>query len=99
MSKALNLIGKALGVATAKLWINTIPTREGEIRDKTMMTGTLFGPRGTVTEEYCRRLTNKLRKLSTAFKEIQVAGDRRRRSLPKMDREEFEKKFRQPVLD
>ena len=99
MSKALNLIGKALGVATAKLWINTIPTREGEIRDKTMMTGTLFGPRGTVTEEYCRRLTYKLRKLSTAFKEIQVAGDRRRRSLPKMDREEFEKKFRQPVLD
>ena len=52
-----------------------------------------------MTEEYCRRLTNKLRKLSTAFKEIQVAGDRRRRSLPKMDREEFEKKFRQPVLD
>ena len=59
------------------------------------MTDTLFGPRGTVTEEYCRRLTLKLRKLSAAFTDIQVPGDRRRRSLPKMDREDFEKKFRQ----
>ena len=95
MSKALNLMGTALGVATAKLWINTIPTREGEIRDRNMLTDTLFGPRGTVTEEYCRRLTFKLRKLSAAFTDIQVPGDRRRRSLPKMDREDFEKKFRQ----
>ena len=99
MAKALNLIGKALGVATAKLWINTIPIREGEVKDKSMRAEALFGPRGTVSREYCRRLTEKLLKLARIFKEIQVTGERRRRSLPKMDREKFGRQFRQHILE